>query len=334
MDQPVNVLIMVHGMVIDREPSDFAPIYDAFWEKLQASRPILSEKINKFIKVQWGHTLPGQTEESVSVRPDQQLTQAEKFIGDNVNYAVVKKTPGPNNVVLGGLSGLFEDVKNGLPWFPVLRGFLSDIKERVFLLGFSDALYYSAPDGERLVRKVVYEQILGQLEEFSDAAEVRLHLFGHSMGVTLTHDFLYGLFGTDSPDFMYQGTERGVELFKKWKIKEKNHELKLGSLSSAASQLPLFMMRKKELVERYYQGQRLDPVAIGIPAGSRTRWKLFYDADDVLGYPSRNLYWPNDAIKEMQVGTGAAPEQAHDGYWHSQKVIDEVAQLIEENLKS
>lgn len=330
MEQPVNVLVMVHGMVIDREASDFSPIYEAFWEQIQRARPNLTTKIHKLIKVQWGHTLPGQT---AGIRPDQELTQAEKFIGDNVDYAQVKKSRDPNNVVLSGLQGLLEDVGNGPPWFPVLRGFLTDVKERIFLLGFSDAIYYCAPDGERQVRRVVYEQILAELEEFSSSEDVRLHLFGHSQGVTLAHDFLYGLFGSEDPDFLSQGTDRGKELFSKWKDKADRHELKLGSLSSAASQLPLFMMRKQKLVDNYFQGKRLDPAAIGIPVGTKIRWKLFYDVDDVLGYPSRGLYEPNDTIKEMQVGTGAAPEQAHDGYWKNGTVITEIAELIEANCE-
>jgi hypothetical protein len=239
-------------MVIDRDPSDFTKTYEDFWAELQKAKPNLTTKINKLIKVQWGHTLPGQTSD---IRADQELTQAEKFIGDNVNYEQVKQHPGPNNVVLSGLGGLLEDVKTGIPWFPVLRNFLMDVKERIFLLGFSDALYYSAPDGEKQVRTVVYEQILGELEEFAEASqEVRLHLFGHSMGVTLTHDFLYGLFGSEDPDFMRQGTTRGVELFGKWKGKAERGELKLGSLSSVASQLPIFMMRKQKLVDSYFRG--------------------------------------------------------------------------------
>jgi hypothetical protein len=60
---------------------------------------------------------------------------------------------------------------------------------------------------------------------------------------------------------------------------------------------------------------------------------LFYDADDVLGYPSRGLYEPNGAIKEFQVGTGAMPEKAHDGYWKNETVIKEVAELIESNCE-
>ncbi len=330
MAQSINILVMVHGMVIDRESLDYSPVFDGFWERLQKAQPALTTKIAKFIKVQWAHPLPGQTGD---LRPDQKLTGAENFIADNVNYANLKKTPGPNNVVLGGLGAFFEDIGGGPPWFPILRGFLDDIKERIFLLGFSDAVYYCSPEGERQVRMVVYEQILGQLAEFTDKKEVRLHLFGHSLGVTVAHDFLYGLFGSEDPDFLRQGTTSGVELFRIWKAKAANGELKLGSFSTTASQLPLFMMRKQKLVDNYYQGKKLDPAALGITSGPKIQWKLFYDADDVLGYPSRNLYEPVEAVKEIQVGTGASPEKAHNGYWQNQTVITEIADLIEKNCQ-
>jgi hypothetical protein len=43
-----------------------------------------------------------------------------------------------------GIKGYFEDIKEGPPWFPFLREFLSDIRERVFVRGIADAVYYSS----------------------------------------------------------------------------------------------------------------------------------------------------------------------------------------------
>lgn len=327
MAQPVNVLVMIHGMRIERDPFDYTPIYTAFWKELCKAKPDLKTKFQPPIGVVWGHDPGNQT---TPLRPDQHLTEAQRFVGTKVDYDEVKKHPGPNNEILGGFRGFVEDVGKDFPGFPVLRNFLLPIKENIFLRGFGDAIYYCSPDGEPQVRRVVYQQVLEAIDQF-DGQEVRLHLFGHSLGVTLTHDFLYGLFGSTSPDFMDQGTPEAVAMFKKWKARA-GKELKLGTLVSAASQLPLFIMRKQSLIDGLYgePKQLLNPEVIGI-RDSKLRWLLFYDADDVLGYPSRGLYDPNEAIKEVQVGTGSTPETAHNGYWTSDEVIKETARLLSIN---
>jgi hypothetical protein len=46
--------------------------------------------------------------------------------------------------------------------------------------------------------------------------------------------------------------------------------------------------------------------------------EILYDIDDLLGFASRNLYSPNDAIMDIQVNCGALPQSAHVGYWDSE----------------
>ncbi len=90
------------------------------------------------------------------------------------------------------------------------------VRESIILRGFGNVLYYCSLEGETAIRRVVYDQILTQLDAVSDADEVRLHIFGHILGVTLTHDFLYGLFAEAADG--YRGSGSHAEGEKHWRL--------------------------------------------------------------------------------------------------------------------
>src|SRR5205807_2160268 len=105
-------------------------------------------------------------------------------------------------------------------------------------------------EGETQVREVVYSQVLQRLEqeEANESADTVfcIHVFGHSLGVALVHDFLFGLFNHQpgyQPGFSLQGTDETVQLFNKWRDLA-GTKLILGAVASAASQLPILLLRK------------------------------------------------------------------------------------------
>lgn len=339
----VNVLVLVHGMTPDALPASPFTQYEAFWQQLCLRRPGLKQAIAKRVGVQWGHEMPALTPEvratalpwgyrippnPALLRPDELLTDAQLNIGGRVNYNEVRTDPSPNNSVITSLFGTEVGV-------PGVRQLLFVLRENIFLRGFGDAIYYCSSEGEEDIRRVVYEQILRQVDEYASADEVRLHLVGHSLGVTVAHDMLYGLFAPDHvPDFVAdeQGTPLGRALFEKWRSKAQRGELRLGSLVTMASQLPLFIMRKRSLVKTLYENGLLDPAVIGISTtDTRTRWVNFYDVDDILGYPTRRLYEVCPALVEVQVDIADLPDRAHIGYWADAKVIERAAELIANN---
>ncbi len=327
MAEVANVFIMVHGMRTELEPLSPFPQYDQFWRDLCQAQPQLPKVINKLVKVQWGHAT---SVRPPNIRPDEELTEVQKLIGEKVSYEAVRNLKDPNNDLMSGFPGVQAD----FPLSSTLRKLAIFLRDNIILRGFGDAIYYTSEDGERQVRQVVYQQILEKIDPFEVHPEVRLHLFGHSLGVTLTHDFLFGLFNPDPnyrPGFVQQGAPHTVALFQKWRLKAQQGQLRLGSLTSAASQLPLFIMRKQALIDRLYHGNLIDPADIGILDPARTRWLTFYDVDDIVGFPTRNLYSPNTAIKEIQVATGDLPEDAHGKYWVNKRVIEETADLIYNN---
>jgi hypothetical protein len=199
------------------------------------------------------------------------------------------------------------------------------------LFGLGDAIYYCSSDGEAAVWRAVYGQVLAQLRPYEDDT-VHLHIVGHSLGATVAYDFIYGLFaplsnwGDLRPDFA-DDPDYGNE-YLRWREKKENGSLHLGSLTSMASTLPILLLRSQTVVNRFFSGQILDPQVVGVYPGQGIRWKSFYDIDDILAFPVRELFGSNEGIVDVQVDTGDLPDATHSGYWQESRVIREVADLL------
>lgn len=365
---PVNILVLVHGMVPDDKPRDplisteepqgilgklfddrKIVIYQKFWEKLVAQQPELPNLFEKFthtasdgeeytfpfIGVEWLHELPASSEPSVDeLSDDQRLMRAQNFVNERVAHKVLREVSEENNHVmklLGGNWGLGFDA----PTLLILRNVVVGLRETIVTRGLGDVIYYASADGEERVRKRVYHQVLSKLHPYLDEPDVRLHLWGQSLGVTLTHDFLFGLFNRTqgyTPGFLDQAaTETDKTDFEKWREKAKKGELRLGSLTSTASQLPILLMRSQTVVDTFAKKQLLDATDIGIKDPNGVSWNIFYDVDDLLGFGTRRLYNHDRAIQEFQVDSGDNPGNAHTNYWKNPVVQEKTAQLLYTN---
>lgn len=321
----VNVVVLIHGMTTDAEPHDHQAEYEALWQSLRREQPVLNEA--RRITIEWGHESPAP---AGVPRLDQSLTRAENFIHERVSYDRVRADKSPNNHVLPGTSELLSQLG---------RRLTLPIKETVLILGVTDAFYYCASDGERAIRATVYEQFLKGLEEFRNAESIGLHVIAHSLGVTVAYDFLFGLFASQElfsggePNFLLQeqGSTAAMEAFSFWREQAQNGRLVLASKASTAGQLALFLMRKQSLVDKFSKGERLDASVIGLRDVGHPMWKIFYDVDDILGFPARRLFEERVEIEEFQVDTGWRPDLAHSGYWSHPWVVREMAALIAKN---
>lgn len=340
-DGPKNILVMIHGISPEPYPEDPQTTYGALWRSLLAAAPQLAERFPQgYIGVSWGRELPQTPPPTlVELRPDQCLTRAQNFINQKTRYEAVKGDRTPNNRLLQSWGQRGVD----FPWFtPAVRGLVTRLREEMIIQGVGDAIYYGSQDGEFHIRRTVYGQILNQLDGYLGDPDVRLHIVGHSLGVTVSHDLLYGLFAPGhQPDYYRQAEAFDVQRFQRWRAKAEAGELRLGSLTSFASQLPLFVMRKQMLVDLLAAGQLLRAEALGIRSqvealpGARSpvsrspiQWQLFYDVDDLLAFATRPLYDSPQAIQEFQVDTGDNPATAHVSYWQNPTVIRETAQLL------
>ncbi|MBD2038582.1 hypothetical protein H6F76_26875 [Leptolyngbya sp. FACHB-321] len=366
---PINILVLVHGMVPDEQPRDplITPeppqgilgklfddrkivIYEEFWNKLTAKQPKLASLFENFtqtasdgkeytfpfIGVEWLHELPAAPEPSVDeLYDDQRLTRAQNFVNKQIAHEVLRKVPDENNYVLKLLGSRYGGITYDAPTLLILRNIVVGLRETIVTRGLGDVIYYASADGEERVRKRVYHQVLSQLHPYLDEPDVRLHLWGQSLGVTLTHDFLFGLFNRDPdyrPGFLDQAaTKTDKTDFERWREKAKKGELRLGSLTSTASQLPILLMRSQKVVDTFANEKLLDATDIGITDPNRVCWNIFYDVDDLLGFGTRRLYNHARAIQEFQVDTGDNPGDAHTNYWKNSVVQEETAQLLYTN---
>ena len=315
-----NILVLIHGIVPKSGIYSHLPIYESFWGSLLARNSKIGKVIDKRIYVEWGHE--NANSDPVNLRPDERLSRAQIFVSKMTSYNELRNNPSEQNIV-------FREF--GIPF---LRTAMLFLKEKTIISGIGDAVYYCSIEGKRHVRRTVYNQILEQLDEFIDDDDVRLHIFAHSLGVTITNDFLFGLFAPQDhqSSFRHDGLNGDSERYELWKQKALNGKFKLGSLFSAAGQLPITLMRKQNIVDTFAENKKLNPIRIGVnPDGLTTKWKIFWDIDDILGFACRQLFIETKTIMDIQVNTGDMPRNAHDKYWENHSVRDHVAATILEN---
>jgi hypothetical protein len=309
-----HVLVLIHGITPEKDPhprEQYAPLLEAIGRAgLPIEQPIC--------QVRWG--VPN--DDGSITSEDQLLTPAEAFVGSLVADKALK------------------DVDHaGVDWgIPGLRWGIREVRESVVQYGLSDAIYYAAPEGEKLVRDTVFDQVFSKLDQ-REGETVHLHVVGHSLGVTIAHDFLYALFGWQDPLYPVEQAgqidleDRNVLLQDKWRRHAQSGALKLGSFVSYASQLPLFLMRKQGLVRQLAQKRKLDPRVIGIDIMRRSaQWAIFYDSDELLGFATRALYHDTPAIIDINVNSGVDPLHAHIGYWKKSAIIQQTIAILRENM--
>lgn len=315
--------------------------YDNFMELLIQREPKLEQlfppvfqgldgKHRNFIGVEWGHEYIEKSVEELEL--DQLLRKAQNFIDDTISYNKIKNYK-------NGLGS--SDANQQIIWdFPVdpLRSVAFNLRENIITRGLGDVVYYTSEEGECQVRKRVYHQVLTQIKPYLSEPDVRLHLIGDSLGVTLCHDFLFGLFtkGEKSGYIMNEQflDEDDKDDFIEWynMARPEVNQLKLGSFTSTASQIPLFVMRKNSLVKLLANNQKIDATGIGLIDTNHIQWQLFFDVDDLLGFGTRRLYNCQGAIREIQVQSGFIID-AHTSYWKNKVVIEKTAELLVTNAK-
>jgi hypothetical protein len=312
-----NILIFIHGMTGDSNPED--PVTGQYAKLINAVEKEKKGVINKFSKkifVKWG-ALYGTPPPGIG---DQRLDKAEELVSTYSGDDYARALPGND------WTHQWRD--------PISSALWDSIKYSVISKGLSDALYYSAPDGESLIRSKIYGDLIQAIQPLmADPDEIRIHLVTHSLGVAVGHDFVYALFNPQQKSEFVKGAsfkagDTVKASFQAMQQRVSVGSLKLGSFVGMASQLPLFVMRSQKLVEHFAQGKHFDPNDIGVdPNTGEVVIKFFYDPDDLLGFPSRGLYEPNIAIQDVRVQTGQLPNKAHTDYWWNGDVAKHLIEL-------
>lgn len=321
-----NLLITIHGINPCLEPKDLTEDFKKLFDSMVAQRPMLNNLFpsDHRIYIQWGHPPNENSKENIFT-----IGRAQAKILKLLDYDKSERT---NNDIK--LNKFFP---NNLNVSYILSKLL---RENFVLTGLGDAAYYCSEEGENEVRSYIYEIILRKLEELKKKnSRIRIHFIGHSLGVAICHDILFGLSYNGQnyePGFLKNalGKEDLLKLFKFWRQEMLSHgKLEAGSFISLASQLPLFIQRKHDILKKFIneENYKLDLTDIGI-SGTQLKWLLFYDLNDLLGFRTRPLYHdPNKIVKEIEVDCGVLPDSAHLNYFKNPTVIWESAKLLEMN---
>jgi len=215
MNKIANLVIVIHGItpLPNAEDIFYGNTDEAKFIKDLSSSLLDSKRVDEIIPIQWGHPKPA----AVNPKNAEFLMTAQNNILDKVRYR-------------------FQSLLDNLN---IYRKTIKIIQEIVIHLGLSDLIYYCGFEGEKVIRCYVYQEILQAVGKYRDCEQIRLHVIGHSLGVTLAHDFLYGLFGK-SPDFCL--SNQGAEACKLLAAWQGNKKLVLGSFAGMAPQLPILAL--------------------------------------------------------------------------------------------
>jgi hypothetical protein len=303
-----NILLLIHGMVPEKNPANPGNEIYFFWKNIRdsSSDGVLNARIPEpqVLSVEWGHQLPTDILDPMRLRKDKRIMAAE-------------------NKVLEKIFSNWSDT-----WSPQAK-IAHEIHKSIFITGVGDVIYFCGGEGEQQVREVVYQKLFEKLKEFENDS-ICLHIITHSLGVTISHDFLFNIFRTDHSPSHSQFNDQFNELRKK----ATDGNLELGTFICAASQLPLLLLRSQNVVDTLASGNLLNPEDVGVK-GDKIQWLLFYDKRDLLSLPTKALYRQSSAsnIREVLVendAPGILPNFAasHTGYWSNATVRNLVREIL------
>lgn len=304
-----HVIMLIHGISPDITPGDPSINIRQFYENVRALSPELQSRIpsEQVIAIQWGHPDASGIGSSPNERPDLLLMQAQNQI----------------------IEMIYPHGSHGSP--PSMEWISTELHRRLVIPGIGDMIYANGSDGSAQIRDLIYSHnLIPRLLQIVRQDTVCLHVIAISLGVTIGFEFLRSIFAS------HGGTAVANGRFGELRTMVGTHKLQLGSFTCAASQLPLLLLRDVDVVKSLAAGNRLDPSLIGI-SGTDTRWLLFHDENDILSMPTKPLFSPDVAIKEIAVNNDHGSLDfvaSHTGYWQNQQVIEETRDFLSEATSS
>jgi hypothetical protein len=206
------------------------------------------------------------------------------------------------------------DIRN----FRALRHFVS------FFLGDVTA-YVSCNDNN--IRRTIWQQIQPFI------IDRHYSLIAYSLGSVIAFDYLFNLF-IEQTIFLPEYTENHQKLSSKIEEDISKYQDNFRHLFTCGSPIGLFMLRKGEI---WKDGKNfsdiINPVKSEPEKEINRNWLNFYDRQDILAYPLKNLFDrnPNNyeaAIEDILIDTGDFIIDSHTQYWHDRKMAQEIAKVL------
>lgn len=292
--------VYIHGVVAEQDrPAKHTKQYEAIRNGIDRE---LRERggdplpaVTTSVTVEWGWDTPDAGETRT-------LAIAESMIANRVKSATPRDRTGFTSLVFA-------------PAVQPVRGLI--------MFGLSDILYYVGKRGKKLVRSLVWNQILDQIDTDQD---VDLTIICHSAGALIAHDFLYWVFSGDRDDHD-KIIEQGIDPAK---VAAAAHNWRVRRLVTFGSPISPFMVRSAHVADKMAASPsaRLDATRLGLgrPAhsGETPVWLNVWDRHDVLSYPVRPFYEGANIVDLYPDHSDSLPN-SHDAYWTAPSVHRDLA---------
>lgn len=306
--QPIKVIewlevpIFIHGISPDKFPTSGEAEYRQLLK-------LVKEKLTKYpdkklsgepIFVTWG--VPTKL---ASGSTNQYLAQVERAIQEKVKEKMGSAYSNPF-----GLTGYVRDL---------------------LFFGISDLFYYISADGEKDLRKHIFNHISKAIQTMDKENDdyISLTIFGHSAGSVIAHDLLYHMFSSKEHTSEEGSLEDEMDALRKI---IKGGRLRIRRLYTFGSPISLLILRATALVDKFRKGGLLIPHEIGLMMGdnlSTPRWVNFWSRHDLASYPVDFLYAnENELIEDHEISSSISPKSAHTGYWTSDEMAEYVAKTF------
>lgn len=302
----VEVPVLIHGITPQLNPRGSKLEYDLLIQTVNAALVVQRKRpfSTRRIYVEWGW------ESGQSTQKDRYLAELERKLLAEVQREL-------------GAASDFTLNPVRLAYRPL---------RELFLLGVPDLFYYISADGEKALRRHVFEFIAKKIRELTRHKDTHLSLtlFGHSAGSVIAHDLLFHLFGKKDPE---KDEEPAVaEDLNPVRGLIKDGRLRIRRLYTFGSPLSILSLRSDALIDKLRRDVLLDPRALGLRTSdglSNPRWVNFWDQDDVISGPVAFLYANEEqVVEDHYVKVGSFFPTAHTGYWASEQMAKYIAQTF------
>jgi hypothetical protein len=302
----MEIPVLIHGITPELDPHGNTQEYDLLIRKINAAlvrhgkRPFSSRRIY----VEWGW------QSGQSTQKDRYLAELEQ----KVLSGVQRELSGVNDFTLNPIRLAYKPLRE------------------LFILGVPDLFYYLSADGEKALRRHVFDFVAKKIRELTRNPKTRLSLtfFGHSAGSVVAHDLLFHLFGQKDPEKKEEPAI--VQDLNPVRGLIKDGRLRIRRLYTFGSPLTILSLRSDTLVDKMRNDVLLQPRDLGLRAAddlSNPRWVNFWDQDDVISGPLAFLYANEDqVVEDRYVNVGSLFPTAHTSYWGSDDMADHIARTF------
>lgn len=226
-------------------------------------------------------------------------------------------------LILGNVTNSITKKINDLSFNPFR--ILNNRLRHVFVAGFSDMFYYISSDGEKSVRRTIFNKLSEEIHKRISEKKISLTILAHSAGSVIAHDILFHLFGRK---------RESMDAINKLRKLIMNKELRIRKFYTFGSPLTPMIFRADSLLMKVIKKEKINPEDIGFLYHdnlTNPRWVNFWDKDDIASFPIEFLYETNNGekvVEDKYLDLGDRFPWVHSRYWKDYRIADYIAKTF------